>query len=72
MHRIPTTQNRGHVAEMFLTCKLLFQLPFDEDDFSYLNTVEQHNLINEWSDSSDSGVSGKLSSILYPFFHCYF
>ena len=41
----------------------MFQLPFDEDDFSYLNTVEQHNLINEWSDSSDSGVSGKL------FFH---
>ena len=41
-----------------------FQLPFDEDDFSYMNTVKhQVNLLNEWSDSSDSGVSGKVTAM---------
>ena len=36
-----------------------FQLPFDGEEFNYFDTVKQHDLINEWSDSSDSGVSGK-------------
>ena len=39
----------------------IFQLPFDEEDFSYFSTVKQQDLINEWSDSSDSGVSSKLA-----------
>lgn len=42
------------------------QLPFDEEDFSYFSTVKQQDLINEWSDSSDSGVSGLLGGVPSP------
>lgn len=42
------------------------QLPFDGEDFNYFNTVNQHDLLNEWSDSSDSGVSGLIGGDQSP------